>query len=86
MLTLLNANRQTPLVDRGIEYLLDEQGEAGGFDEATFFIGRTTGGPVFEFKSASFTTAIVLEAFARYALARCGDAPRISSAAVSLCE
>jgi hypothetical protein len=65
VLTLLNAGRHTPLVDRAIAYLISEQNVLGGFDEATFFIGRTDGGQVFEFSSASFTTAMALEALAR---------------------
>ena len=65
VLTLLNAGRHTPLVDRAIGYLISEQNAFGGFDEATFFIGRTDGGQVFEFSSASFTTAMVIEALAR---------------------
>jgi hypothetical protein len=65
VLTLLNAGRHTPLVDRAIGYLISEQNALGGFDEATFFIGRTDGGQVFEFSSASFTTAMVIEALAR---------------------
>jgi len=65
VLTLLNAGRHTSLVDRAVDYLISEQNVLGGFDEATFFIGRTDGGQVFEFSSASFTTAVVLEALAR---------------------
>jgi len=66
VLTLLNAGRRSGIVDRAIAYLVSEQGPLGGFDEATFFIGRTDGGQVFEFRSASLTTAMVLEALARY--------------------
>lgn len=71
VLTLLNASgagRRSPLVDRAIRYLEAEQNPLGGFDEATFFVGRTDGGQVFEFTSASLTTAIALEALARYRL------------------
>jgi hypothetical protein len=64
-LTLMNAGRRTALVDRAIRYLESEQSLLGGFAEATFFIGRTDGGQVFEFTSASLTTAIALEAMAR---------------------
>lgn len=70
VLTLLNAGRRGLLVDRAIRYLESEQNAFGGFDEATFFIGRTDGGQVFEFTSASLTTAIALEAMARHRLAR----------------
>lgn len=72
VLTLLNARRDSPLIDRAIDYLVSEQNAAGGYEEATFFVGRADGGQVFEFTSASFTTAVVLEALARYRLARCG--------------
>ena len=68
VLTLLNAGRRSGIVDRAIAYLIAEQSALGGFDEATFFIGRTDGGQVFEFRSASLTTAMVLEALARYQL------------------
>lgn len=70
ILTLLNAGRDIPLLDRAAAYLIAEQGPFGGFPESTFFIAPTDNGPVFEFFSASFTTAIVLEALARYGLAR----------------
>ena len=70
VLTLLNAGRRSPIVDRAIGYLTAEQNALGGFDEAIFFIGRTDGGQVFEFRSASLTTAMALEAFARYELVR----------------
>ncbi len=69
MLTLLNAGRRSGIVDRAIAYLMAEQNALGGFDEATFFIGRTDGGQVFELRSASLTTAVVLEALARDELA-----------------
>jgi hypothetical protein len=71
VLTLLNAGRTTPIIGRAIDYLISEQNMLGGFDEATFFIGRADGGQVFDFRSESFTTAIVLEALARYELANC---------------
>jgi hypothetical protein len=71
VLTLLNAGRRTPLVEMATKYLVSAQNATGGYDEATFFIGRTDGGQVFEFTSASFTTAMVLEALARYELSRC---------------
>ena len=66
VLTLLNAGRRSSIVDRAIGYLVAEQNALGGYSEATFFIGRTDGGQVFEFSSASLTTAMVLEALARY--------------------
>jgi hypothetical protein len=70
ILTLLNAGRNTPLVTRAVAYLVGAQNIWGGFDAATFFIARADGGQVFEFSSASFTTAMALEAFSRFALAR----------------
>jgi hypothetical protein len=66
ILTLLNAGRNTPIVSRAIDYLAAEQNLVGGFDDATFFFGRTDGGQTFEFTSPSFTTAMALEAFVRY--------------------
>lgn len=69
VLALLNAGRRTALIDRAIRYLELVQHADGGFDEATFFVGRTDGGPVFEFRSASLTTAMALEAMARHRLA-----------------
>jgi len=66
VLTLLNAGRRTPLVDRAIDYLVAEQGPLGGFPAATFFLARTDSGVTFHFSSAPFTTAIALEALARY--------------------
>ena len=39
VLTLLNAGRHTPTIDRAIDYLISEQNALGGFDEATFFVG-----------------------------------------------
>lgn len=74
VITLLNAGRDTPIIDRAIEYLITEQNEQGGYKAATFFFGRTDSGAVFEFTSESFTTAMALEALARYQSARCGRA------------
>jgi len=74
VLTLLNASRETPIIDRAIDYLISEQNALGGFNDATFFVGRTDGGQVFEFSSASFTTAMVLEALARHDVAHCDRA------------
>jgi hypothetical protein len=70
VLTLLNAGRGGTLVDRAISYLESEQNAFGGFAAATFFVGRTDGGQVFEFTSASLTTGMALEAMARHRLAR----------------
>jgi hypothetical protein len=70
VLTLLNAGRDTPIIDQAMDYLVAEQGALGGFDEATFFLARSDGGQVFEFTSASLTTAVALEALARHRLDR----------------
>jgi hypothetical protein len=79
VLTLLSAGRDTPIVDRAIDYLVAAQNPEGGFDGATFFVGRADGGQVFEFNSASLTTAMVLEALARHRLVHCArDAGRTS--------
>jgi hypothetical protein len=87
VLTLLNAGRDTPIIDRAIDYLISEQNGLGGFDEATFFVGRTDGGQVFDFTSASFTTAMALEALVRHELAQCGRVERRSGlASVRPCD
>jgi len=86
VLTLINAGRNLPLVDRAIDYLKSEQDGAGGFGNATFFFGRADGGQVFKFFSASFTTAMALEAFARYELSRCGRVETQPSAGVGRCR
>jgi hypothetical protein len=70
ILTLLNAGRNSSLVAQAAAYLISAQKAHGGFDAATFFIARASGGQVFEFSSASFTTAMAMEALARYTLAR----------------
>ena len=72
VLTLLNAGRETAIIDQAIEYLVAEQDADGGFDESTFFVGRNDGGQVFEFTSTSFTTAMALEALVRHRVDRCG--------------
>ncbi len=70
VLTLLNAGRNSPLVARAAAYLASEQGPAGEYDSAVFFIAPADNGQVFEFYSPSFTTAMALEALARHLLAR----------------
>ena len=71
VLTLLNAGRNTPIIDRAVDYLIAEQNALGGFGEATFFVGRTDSGVVFDFSSEAFTTAMVLEALVHNQAARC---------------
>ena len=87
VLTLLNAGRHTGIVERAVDYLVSQQDALGGFDAAPFFIANADGGQVFEFTSASFTTAIALEALARHALAHC-DEDKAAGAllAVSRCK
>jgi hypothetical protein len=87
VLTLLNAGRDTPIIDRAVRYLIGEQNAVGGFDEATFFVGRTDGGQVFKFTSASFTTAMVLEALVRHRLAHCTHAENhLDTVGLELCR
>ncbi len=76
LLTLLNAGRETPLLGRAARYLAREQRLSGGYDAAPFFLGRADGGQVFEFSSAALTTAMALEAMARYQLARRANSVR----------
>jgi hypothetical protein len=86
VLTLLNAGRETAIIDKAIEYLIAEQEADGGFQEATFFVGRNDGGQVFEFTSASFTTAMVLEALVRHRLNHCGPTSRSGLFRTPRCE
>jgi hypothetical protein len=72
ILVLLNAGRDTPIIERAIDYLVAEQNGLGGFGEATFFFGRADAGQVFEFTSESLTTAMALEALVRHQMAHCG--------------
>jgi hypothetical protein len=76
VLTLLNAGRHTPIIGHAVDYLIAEQNAQGGYDEAMFFIARTNGGLVFEFSSASFTTAMALEALVRDGVARFSSSRR----------
>ncbi len=69
ILVLLNAGRDTPLIDEGIEYLIAEQHPVtGGWDDSVFFIARVDSGLTINFASASLTTAMALEALCRYTL------------------
>ena len=70
VLTLLNAGRDSPLIGRAAAYLVSQQNFLGGYEPAVFFIAPADNGQVFEFFSSSFTTAMVLEALTRHALAR----------------
>lgn len=68
-LTLLNAGRDTPLIGMAIKYLKERQDRClGSWKEGVFFIARTDGGPQVNWTSASFTTAMALEAICRYEL------------------
>jgi hypothetical protein len=70
VLTLLNAGRRAALVARAVDYLVAEQDPLGGFEPGTFFLARTDSGVTFHFSSAAFTTAMAVEALARYQDAR----------------
>ena len=71
VLTLLNAGRDTPLIDRAVAYLVTEQnGLVGSWQEGVFFIGQTDSGQRANWVSESFSTAIALEALCRYELDR----------------
>jgi hypothetical protein len=66
VITLLNANRETELIESGIKYLLETQNSVtGGWDEAVFFVAHTDGGPVVHWVSPAVTTAFALEAICR---------------------
>jgi hypothetical protein len=70
VLTLLNGRSDSPLIEKGINYLLAEQDPVlGCWDEGVFFIGRVEGSYQFNWVSPSFTTAIAVEALCRYRLA-----------------
>lgn len=67
VITLLNANRDTELIERGVQYLLEIQDPVtGGWDEAVFFVAHTDGGPEVHWVSGAVTTAFALEAICRY--------------------
>ncbi|HIJ72759.1 MAG TPA: hypothetical protein HPP83_01540 [Candidatus Hydrogenedentes bacterium] len=69
VLTLMNASRQTPLIDKAVEYLIAEQDPTwGNWDEGAFFVARTDAGPTFVWTSKSLTIAFVLEALCQYEL------------------
>ena len=71
MLTLLNAGRETALLEGAVDYLVAAQNPAsGGVDECLFFIGTSETGLRFNWISASLTAAMVLEALCRYRLER----------------
>ena len=69
LLTLMNAGRDSGLIDQGIEYLLHEQDPAlGSWDEGVFFVARLYGGQEVHWASSALTTAFVLEALCQYQL------------------
>jgi hypothetical protein len=68
VLSLLNAGRNTPLVANAVAYLQNEQRAQGSWSEGVFFFARTDGGPLIQWTSESFTTAMVLEALCQYRL------------------
>ncbi len=70
VLTLLNAGRDSPLIARGVDYLVAEQDPLSGrWDEDVFFIGRLDGGQQANWSSSAFTTAMAIEALCRERLA-----------------
>lgn len=71
VLTLLNAGRESGLLEGAVDYLAAEQDlVSGGFDECLFFIGTSETGLRFNWISAPLTSAMVLEALCRYQLER----------------
>lgn len=71
ILVLLNAGRNTPLIDQGVDYLIAEQHpKTGAWDESVFFIARVDSGRRINWASAPLTTAMALEALCRYELER----------------
>ena len=76
VLTLLNADRDTPFIDHGINYLLSKQNPVtGGWSEGPFFMARADSGIQVIWVSSSFTTAMALEALCRYELAQTDTGP-----------
>ncbi len=69
VLTLMNADADPDLVERGIQYLVKTQNPVdGGWPEAVFFLAHTDGGPEVRWSSGALTTALALEALCRYRL------------------
>jgi hypothetical protein len=69
VLTLMNAGRRTPLIAKGIEYLIPRQlVPPGNRAEGVFFFGRSDGGLEIRWVSQSFTAAMALEALCRFEL------------------
>ena len=66
-MTLMNAGRDGPILDSAISHLVNNQDPVyGHWEEAVFFYGRSDSGKVTYWSSAAFTTAMALEAIARY--------------------
>ncbi|GMV98923.1 MAG: hypothetical protein AMXMBFR84_00630 [Candidatus Hydrogenedentota bacterium] len=73
VLTLMNAGRDTPVVEQGLAYLVRQQSlHHGSWSEGPFFKGQTTRGITVYWVSEAFTTAIALEAFCRFRLHEAG--------------
>ncbi|MBI4560078.1 MAG: hypothetical protein HY706_20995 [Candidatus Hydrogenedentes bacterium] len=67
VLTLLNAQEDTRLVGRAIDYLVSEQDPwLGSWRPGVFFSGQTDGGLRINWNSSALTTAMALEALCRY--------------------
>ncbi|GMV98924.1 MAG: hypothetical protein AMXMBFR84_00640 [Candidatus Hydrogenedentota bacterium] len=76
VLTLLNAGKDTPLIEQGLMYLAQEQKVlAGNWDEGEFFLGEPYYGVTGYWVSEAFTTAMALEAFCRFRLREAGIMP-----------
>ena len=70
LLALMQAGRNTGLIEKGIKYLINEQHPVQGYwEEAAFFIALTDGGVQFNWGSRALTTAMALEALCRFRLA-----------------
>ena len=71
LLTLMRAGRFGSLVDGGVAWLRCVQDPVdGGWRESVFCEGPTMNGPITEWRSRSFTTAVALEALIRHRLHR----------------
>ena len=70
VLVLLNAGAEMHLVEKAVNFLVEEQDSQGGFnDDGTFFCAKMDGGQLINWYSESFTTGMVLEALARWKIA-----------------
>lgn len=71
MLTLMNAGRTGPLLDKAAAYLIAQQDPVtGAWPEEEFFRGTTDSGIELRWGASSYTTALALEALCRLQLLR----------------